>query len=598
MKVGGSPVVDAFSQEVWERFRGGLLAVRDVMRARDHSMPDEERKALRAVAGHPAFGGLGLTGDGLARGKWIVQRTATALDVLRGQLPPAAATAAGSPADKAVLLWAAALSEGLYPDQLARRFPDLLPGRSDSTTKAAATLRVRGVMWLPGNRPLRASEPGVTAVYYGVTAALLEPGASAPALAEAGFDYEWRRLMRDQDRAPRQLVTLLSFLAPAPLPLSLLRDGWEALPSPLRRTVRHEAEMARLAGSLVHRALAAADPEAVTCSQGTQEQVRRRLSDTAERSAASFAVRFMRAALPANTHHYEAWDAWRPALPHLDAALGHAQRLGVRLEDAAHLLDRLAVYYREAENDAQAAIKAGELAITLTDRAGRPDLQEYAIYLGNYAMALRFAHRLGDAVDAMDRSLQVTRDSLGAEHEDYAGSLGIKGNILGSWKRYAEADAAHREALAIIRRVMARRPEPEVRQTMVEILNDYGAYLLGDAPGLPGDAPSQAVSLLDEALAQVGPGDYGWRQITMNRAHALRRLGQLGAAEEVFRGLVTYCEEVYGDPSYELSVALRDLADVLQETGNPEYHDVYLRSHEVDDLVGPNSPADPDDPMS
>lgn len=81
-------------------------------------------------------------------------------------------------------------------------------------------------------------------------------------------------------------------------------------------------------------------------------------------------------------------------------------------------------------------------------------------------------------------------------------------------------------------------------------------------------------------------------------ARALQRLGQLDAAEEVFRDLVAYCEEAYGDPSYELSVALRDLADVLEETGSPEYEEVYLRSHEVDDRVGPNAPADPDDPLS
>jgi tetratricopeptide (TPR) repeat protein len=210
---------------------------------------------------------------------------------------------------------------------------------------------------------------------------------------------------------------------------------------------------------------------------------------------------------------------------HLDAAIGHAERLEVRLEDAAHLLDRLAVYYREVDNDAPAAVEAGERAIALADRAGRPDPEEYAIYLGNYAMALRFAHRMPDAVAAMDRSLEVTRDSLGTEHEEYVGSLGIKGSILGSWKRYAEAREARQEALTIIRRVMARRPEPAVRQTMVEILNDYAAFLLRGAPDLPEDAPGQAVALLDEALAQLDRGDYVWRQVAMDRARRCRAWG-------------------------------------------------------------------------
>jgi hypothetical protein len=50
---------------------------------------------------------------------------------------------------------------------------------------------------------------------------------------------------------------------------------------------------------------------------------------------------------------------------------------------------------------------------------------------------------------------------------------------------------------------------------------------------LPDHAPDQAVALLDEALAQVERGDYGWRQISMNRARALRRKGHLAAAEDV-----------------------------------------------------------------
>jgi tetratricopeptide (TPR) repeat protein len=592
-------VVDAFSDILWsKRFRGGLLAVRDAVYARDHSTPEAERRALRAVADHPAFDGLGLTGDRLARGTWITQRVVGALDTLRAQLPPTAATAAGKPADKAVLLWVHALSEGIHTDQLAHRFPDLLPGRADRTTKAAAALRVRGVMWLPGNRPLRASEAGIRAVYYAVTAALQVFGASAPTLAEASFDYEWQRLLRDQRREPRQLVTLLSFLAPKPLPLSMLRNGWEAIPSPLRRTVRHGTDLAGLVEELADHALAASDLETVTCSQGTQERVHHRLNDSAQRNAAAFAVRFLRAALPANTHFHGSWATWQPALVHVNVAVGHAERLGVRLEDAAHLLDRLSVYHREAEDDAGAAIAAGEHAIALADRAGRPDPEEYAIYLGNYSMALREARRLAEAVEVMDRSLEVTRDSLGIEHEEYAGSLNIKGNILEAWKRFTEAGEAHQQALTIIRKVMADRPKPEVRQTLVEILNDYAAYLLRDKPELPKDAPSQAVALLEEALVHTERGAYGWRQVAMNRARALQRMGQVTVAEEAFRDLVAYCEEAYGDPSYELSVALRDHAEVLKELGSPEYDEAYLRAHEVDDKVGPDSPTDPDDPMS
>jgi hypothetical protein len=56
-------------------------------------------------------------------------------------------------------------------------------------------------------------------------------------------------------------------------------------------------------------------------------------------------------------------------------------------------------------------------------------------------------------------------------------------------------------------------------------------------------------------------------------------------ARALFSDLVDYCEEAYGDPSYELYVALRDLSEVLHDLGDPEYDAVYLRAHEVDDAV-------------
>lgn len=127
--------------------------------------------------------------------------------------------------------------------------------------------------------------------------------------------------MRDQAREPRQLVTLLSFMAPTPLPLAMLHDGWEAVPSPLRRTVQNPTALARLAEDLSGRGLVAADLETVTCSAGTQENVRRRLSHRAEHSACTFAVRFLRAALPANTHFHGSRPTWRPATIHLDAIM-------------------------------------------------------------------------------------------------------------------------------------------------------------------------------------------------------------------------------------------------------------------------------------
>ena len=50
-----------------------------------------------------------------------------------------------------------------------------------------------------------------------------------------------------------------------------------------------------------------------------------------------------------------------------------------------------------------------------------------------------------------------------------------------------------------------------------------------------------------------------------------------------------------GIPSLQLFVALADLADVLTETGSPEYEAIFLRAHEVDDALQDEPDSDDSD---
>jgi hypothetical protein len=234
-------------------------------------------------------------------------------------------------------------------------------------------------MWLPGNRPLLRSREGIERIYYAVSAALQAAGDGAPAIADVNFAYEWDRLKADGMDDQRQLLCLLALMAPAPLPLGLLCDGWEALPSPLRRTVRDRTALIDLSEELAARRLVSADADAVACSPSLQLQVRSRLTLRKERTMCAFAVRFLRAALPPDTHFSGSWPVWAPVTGHVEAAAGHAERLRVRVEDAAHLLDRLAVYRREADHDAETAIRTSEQALALAEGAGQPDPVEHAI---------------------------------------------------------------------------------------------------------------------------------------------------------------------------------------------------------------------------
>lgn len=596
--------MEPFSPELWRgRFCEALVEVREAVHARNRSLEDQERRALRTVAGHPGFRGLGPAIEPLARGKWIVARTAAAVHSLAAALPPTARTADGLPAEKAIVLWDRSLQEGLGPAELARRsaglFEDLRP-RSSPDTRNALEMRIRAVMWLPGNRSRKGAAPGITRVYHEITTALQIPDApDPPSLADPSFDYEWTRLFRHGPPEHRQLVTLLCFMAAAPFPLELLSEGWEALPSPLRTVVRDRARLASLVTDLAAHGWVRVDASAVTCGTGVQERVRSRLRRPAERTACSFVLRFLRVALPHDAHHHDTWDDWRLAPPHVEAVAGHAERLDLRLDDAAYLLDRLSVHQRSADYDAPAAVETARHAVALCERTGLSDPEAYSVVAGNLALALEQDRRYPEAIAAIDESLVARARTVGTEDADYAGTLSIKGNLLERVKRVPEALDAHREALSTMRRVVERRPAGSAAVTLAEVLNDYAACLRGggNGDGTPPAALRTAMALLDEALELVEPGAHPWKQVMVNRGRVLQLQGRLDAAETIFRELVGHCEAVYGDPSYELSVALRDLAAILWERDSPEYDAVYLRAHEVDDAIGPDGRLAPDDPM-
>ena len=555
------------------------------------SAADDEEDALRRLSDEPAFAELHPDlPTKVDEGRWIMTRILRAADALREELPSQRPTSEWTTAQKAVLLWADALTLGLRPAELFARQPDLLPGRR-STSSGAGAMRVRSVMWLRGNRRVDSAAEGIERVYYAVVTALTQPSQGPPAPDDIAFDYEWTRMTAATPSPEQQLLVLLAHLAPnVPVPLTLLRRGWEPLPSPLRDVVRDRAALQAVIAGLTRRGLVGRTEETVTCSAATQQRVRRALTRTEAGSAASITIRFVKAALPPDTHHHESWPLWRDSEQHVGAAVEAARASSRRLDDGAHMLDRLAVYLRDTQRLSE-AITTSEEAVALADARGRPDLVEYATYLGNLALALRSANRLGNALEVMDQVLEVTVRSVGTEHEEYAGSLNIKGNVLGAMKRYGEAKQAHDEALAIIRRVAATRPVPEVVGTLVEILNDTASNLLRHEKE---DDTRRALALLDDANAHVERGEYGWTEIRFNRAEALRLLGRREEAESILRDLVNFSERAYGNPSLQLFAALANLAEVLEETGSPDYDAIFRRAHEVDDAL--QDEPDSDDP--
>ena len=588
-------MVTSFSGGEWfGSFVDGLQAVRKVSQKRlaaeipanPPTVEDKqaEDQALREVADQPAFAAFGPSARSkVGRGKWIVSNVLAGADGLLDQLPTEPPSPAWPTPDKAILLWAHALRRGLGPEELARQFGELLPPRGQPSSRTAAVLRVRSVMWLRGNRASAAAREGIERVFYTITAALQRPDVGAPSLAEPNFDYEWDRLARSAPSAEQQLLVLLSrFAADEDFPVELLPKGRDSLPWPLRTAVATTDSAIALVQALARRGLVWATSDSVVCETDTRNRLRSRQSAAEVQEALAVAVDFLRDAAPADTHFYGVWPIWKTLEAHVRTVIKDAAEQGVRLGRAAWVLDRMAVYLRET-GETNAAVAASEEAVALSDQAQRPNLVFHGIFLGNFAMALSRAERFEEAVEVAGRALAVTTQSVGTEHEEYATSLNFKGNILRAARRYVEAREAHNQALEVIRAVVGRRRTEGDLEYMAEILNDYAITVL--THGNSSTEMEYALSMLDEAVGLVSPDAHGWTQIMWNRAGALRDLDRLEESASVWREVSDHAERYFGDPSERLLQILRHLAAVLNDLASPDADAVSRRADEMENVL-------------
>ena len=168
---------------------------------------------------------------------------------------------------------------------------------------------------------------------------------------------------------------------------------------------------------------------------------------------AEAAVTLLRAAFPNDSWEVASWPACDRLLPHLLAAAGHAERLGIAGEAASWLSDRASAYLRERGQYRQAKPLA-ERAVTLAEAALGPDDLEVAWRRDALGRVL---HALGDfsgAREQFERALAIGEAALGPDHRDvgtWRNNLGAVlrdlGDLPGAREQFERALAISEAAL-------------------------------------------------------------------------------------------------------------------------------------------------------
>jgi tetratricopeptide (TPR) repeat protein len=328
---------------------------------------------------------------------------------------------------------------------------------------------------------------------------------SAARLWSLSFD----RLATD-DPVAMQLLTVVAWLAPEPVPHRLITDHAGVLPPPLGTAARDSLAIADATITLRQRGLVRLTgtdialhrvPAALLRDRSAAHPRAYRPHPQVDANAEGpiwphVVVRLLHAGLPQDPwNNPPVWPQWRPLLPHILAAVDSNRALGEVASEVTTLL-RLTGNYLLARGEPQAARSLAEQAYTLNKDRLDPDDPEMILIVSDLALVFHFLgdyqqarpldedtfaryrrilggeHRatliaatnfardlaeLGDLEQARaidEDTLSRSRRLLGDDHPDTLGAAGLLARDLFGLSEYQQARALDEDTLNRRRRVL------------------------------------------------------------------------------------------------------------------------------------------------
>ena len=196
-----------------------------------------------------------------------------------------------------------------------------------------------------------------------------------------------------------ELLELLAFCGPEPVPLDLLVDRSELLgEGVLSRAVADRLAWTRTVGALVGYGLAVRDTRTVVVHRLVQAATRRRTSEARRSAVLAVLLRLLRADLPGDiVRSPQDWPRWRDLLPHVRTVAGwmpdpdssprtSEADVPTDVDDLVWLCDRAAAYLRE-HGRAGEALPLFQRALAIAEAVYGPDHPSATTIRGNLEAA-------------------------------------------------------------------------------------------------------------------------------------------------------------------------------------------------------------------
>ncbi len=360
------------------------------------------------------------------------------------------------------------------------------------------------------------------------TPEVLTHGAGQHPSVAASWAVAVDRLTAD-DPAAAELLTLIAWLAPEPVPLSLISEHPDLLPPPLNDTAPDPLRFAACVSLLRSRGMARIVrgsvqlhrvPAALQRAQPAGQQL-------ATGNWAETVVRLLRTAVPDNPwHRPEVWPTWRLMLPHVLAVTDSQRELSGATDEVSWLLMTAGGYLLRC-GDPRSAHQVFDRAYRLNEPRLDPDDPEMLEIATCLAVALNL---LGEHEQAgqLTRDVYFRRRGLGADNPQ-------------TW-RAATDFAIYLRSLG--QHVQARELNQDAYSRAQRILGDDDELTLALANGLAINLSAlgereQARRLNEDTLRRsrrlLGPNDTDTIGTAHNLGNDLRGLGEYHSALELDR---------------------------------------------------------------
>jgi len=384
--------------------------------------------------------------------------------------------------------------------------------------------------------------------------------------------------------AAEALLSLWAFLAPDHIPRGLPREQPQLLPEELARAVSDPLDYNRTLAVIGRYSLATGSSTAVAVHRLVQAVIQARLGEDGERRWAEIGVRLLRESFPNESWEVATWPTCERLLPHVLAATGHAERLGVAGEQAGWLLDRAARYLRERGQYGQARPIA-EQALAVTEEALGKDDPEVAWRCNTLGSLLEALGDLEGGRTQLERALAIGEAALGPDHPHVATYRNDLGRVLQDLGDLEGARAQLERALAISEAALGpNHPHAAIRR------NNLGSVLqdLGDLEG----ARAQYERALVIGEAVLGPDHPRVATYRNDLGGVLQDLGDLAGARAQYERALAISDAALGPDHPTVAIYRNDLGRVLQDLGDLEGARAQLEQALTigEAALGPNHP--------